>query len=30
MPKWINYLIKNVNIFTWQRLGYKHIVVRNS
>ena len=27
MQKWINYLIRNVNILTWNRLGHKHIVV---
>ena len=29
MEKLINYLIKNVNISTWNRLGHKHIVVGN-
>ena len=29
MKKWFNYLIKDVNILTWNRLGHKQIVVGN-
>ena len=29
MQKWTNYLIKNVNNLTWNRLGRKRIVVDN-